>query len=131
MSYIPNIPSAAYLIPCIRGLRWVKGVKKNEPCELIVKIVCSYYEITEEQLKGPSRVKLIAEARHVFCFFARNYTTMTLKHIGAFLGGRDHTTILNSHNFIIGQLTSKVRRDITGAIEDITNKINNYDRGKV
>jgi len=40
----------------------------------------------------------VALARHIYCYQMRDKTTLSLKEIGQTLGGRDHTTVLNSVN---------------------------------
>ena len=58
--------------------------------------VCAVYDLTDAELIGHSREQKYAHARHVFVGLAREMTDCGLTKIGAALGGRDHTTILNS-----------------------------------
>lgn len=51
-------------------------------------------------LRGAKHTKAIYRARFIFCYLARVYAGMPLPRIGAFIGGRDHTTILNAVNRI-------------------------------
>ena len=47
-----------------------------------------------------SRKKQYAEARHIICDILHNHVQCTLREIGELLGGRDHTTVINSINKI-------------------------------
>ncbi len=48
-----------------------------------------------EQLKSQSRKHSLAIARHYAMWRMRQETRQSLPQIGAFLGGRDHTTVLH------------------------------------
>lgn len=47
-------------------------------------------------IRGPSRLGEIAWARHVACYAARVSTRATLKAIGEYMNGRDHSTVVNA-----------------------------------
>lgn len=47
-------------------------------------------------LRSPRKTKAATEARLLFCWLCRKFTTVSLLQLGAFLGGRDHTTILHA-----------------------------------
>ena len=61
----------------------------------ILKDVCERHDVTEDDVRGPSRLKYIANARHEFCATAYSRGKRSMKQIGVFLGDRDHTTVLN------------------------------------
>jgi hypothetical protein len=46
-------------------------------------------------LSDKIRIRELAELRHIYCFLARSMN-FKLTSIGMYLGGRDHTTVLNS-----------------------------------
>jgi len=46
-------------------------------------------------LAGPVRTRYVSRARAALCRELRARTPMSLAEIGAYLGGRDHTTILS------------------------------------
>lgn len=58
--------------------------------------VAKYYNITTNELKGPSRKRVHTIPRFVFCYLVRKHTKKSLTQIAAFLDGRDHTTILHA-----------------------------------
>ena len=51
--------------------------------------------LSAEQLSGKSRVKEIANARHIAIYLIRNITEMSLPNIGK-LFNRDHATVMSS-----------------------------------
>lgn len=62
----------------------------------ILKDVCERHDVSEDDVRGPSRLKYIANARHEFCAIAYDRGRRSLKQIGQFIGDRDHSTVLNS-----------------------------------
>ena len=63
--------------------------------DLIIDCVADYYGLSPALLRGNSRKKEIATARHVAVYLTREMTNMSLPRIGdAF--GRDHSTIVYS-----------------------------------
>ena len=64
--------------------------------DLIVKNVCRRYPYTAEELKSKSRNKDLAFVRHLAIFLMKKFTDKSLRDIGRFFGGRDHTTIVHA-----------------------------------
>lgn len=62
----------------------------------IVREVADKYGITVLDLVSERRQKLLCTARHEAAYRLRHETTWSTPRIGGFLGGRDHTSILNS-----------------------------------
>ena len=72
----------------------VRDPKRITP-DLIIDCVADYYGLASALLRGNSRKKEIAMARHVAVYLTREMTGLSLPRIGdAF--GRDHSTIINS-----------------------------------
>ncbi len=59
----------------------------------IIKLVCKQYACTKEQLLSKNRNKDIAFARQVGMFLMKKMTEKSLRDIGEFFGGRDHSTV--------------------------------------
>jgi len=70
----------------------------------IVHAVSDYFRIHPEELRGKSRRKEIAYARHIAVYLSRKHTQHALKAIGERFGGRDHSTILHSIEWVEGYL---------------------------
>ncbi len=64
--------------------------------EDIQKSVGGVYSINLDSLVGKSRTKEVAEARMVAMYLAREYTNLSLKTIGIYFGGRDHSTVVHA-----------------------------------
>jgi len=63
--------------------------------DTVAERVCARWGVTFEALAGWSRTSQIAAARRDLVRQLRTYTAMSLTEIGAYLGGRCHTTILS------------------------------------
>jgi len=64
--------------------------------EFIIDTVCSWYNVTLEQLKKKSRKREVVVPRQICMYFLKIYTRMTLREIASMFGGRDHTTCIHS-----------------------------------
>jgi chromosomal replication initiator protein len=63
----------------------------------LMETICRVFEVTVEELLGPSRARRIAYARFA-CAWAlhKQDPSRSYRAIGEALGGRHHTTILNA-----------------------------------
>ena len=77
--------------------------------ERIISEIVSYYSIKRAELLGNRRPKSIALPRQVGMYLARQHTRHSLEEIGAYFGGRDHTTVMHADRTI----TSKAEQDDT------------------
>lgn len=89
--------------------------------EAIIHETARYYQVTPEEIKGISRQKNIATARHITAYLIRNLTNLSLPNIGSFLN-RDHATVLASIRKIENQI--KNDKKLSDTIRDITSNIN-------
>ncbi|MBC8369916.1 MAG: chromosomal replication initiator protein DnaA [Planctomycetes bacterium] len=71
-------------------------VKKLVTIGLISNVVCEFHNIELELLKTKSRQATLVEVRNIIIYLSRRLTNMSLKEIGGFFGGRDHSTIKHS-----------------------------------
>lgn len=90
--------------------------------DLVIKIVCKYFDTDIATLKGSKRSKDIVIPRHIVMYFLYTACGMTYESIGDILGGRDHTTILNGVNKVSSML--KTDPAFKNTIEDIKHRIN-------
>ena len=99
----------------LRDIAVVRDPKRVTP-DLIIDAVAEYYGLGAPLLRGNSRKKEIAQARHVAVYLTREMTGMSLPRIGdAF--GRDHSTIINSCDKITSLLSSDP--DMKAVIADL------------
>ncbi len=94
----------------------LEGVLTSAPDlspERIVAAVARHYNLSEEQLIGPSRARAVAVPRQLAMFLIREETGASLLQIGELLGGRDHTTVLHGCEKIGAQIETdeQLRRD--------------------
>lgn len=74
--------------------------------DIMADICCKTFGVDHDRFFSKSRERELADCRHMFFFMARNYTNInyTLKSIGQFTGGRDHTTVLHGVNTIYDRM---------------------------
>lgn len=91
-------------------LREIQGSKRQSviSVENIQNAICSSYNINLDSLIGKGRRKEIAEARMVAMYFTREYTNLSLKTIGLYFGGRDHSTVVHACKWV----ESKIAKDL-------------------
>lgn len=56
-------------------------------------------------IKGRWRTTLLKNARHAFCYIAKKTTKCSLQEIGDFLSKRDHSTVINSIQYVEDMLS--------------------------
>lgn len=66
--------------------------------EKVLQSVCLTCDVTPAQLLGSSREGTVKDARHMTVYILRHHYGMRFKDIGKKLGGRDHSTAINSYN---------------------------------
>ena len=64
--------------------------------EKIQKSVSRFFSVSVDDLKDKTRKKEVAVARQVGMYFAKEYTGYSLKQIGHYFGGRDHSTVIHA-----------------------------------
>ena len=77
----------------------------------IIKEICRYFRLEEEQIKGQSRSRDSLNARQIAMYLIRRMTSLSLDETGKVFGGRDHSTVLNS----INKVEKKMKSDPTYA----------------
>lgn len=72
----------------------------------IENVVIAHYGVTSAQLHSRLRKRPVALARQVCMFLARRLTSYSLKEIGRFFGGKNHTTVV----FAVQAIEDKVKK---------------------
>jgi chromosomal replication initiator protein len=82
----------------------INNLEKEVNIDRIQQSVSRYFSISVDDLKDKTRRKEVATARQVAMYFAKEYTDYSLKQIGQYFGGRDHSTVIHAvqcvHNLI-------------------------------
>ena len=76
--------------------------------DLIKEMVAEHYNIPVDKLGSKTRKQDVALARHLSIYFSKEYTKNSLKSIGKYFGGRDHSTILHSCKTIKDRMDTDV-----------------------
>lgn len=85
--------------------------------EQIIQAVANYFRFHPEELRGKSRKKEVAYARHIAVYLSRKYTQHALKAIGERFGGRDHSTILHSIEWVKEAI--HVNRELSQQLQEL------------
>ena len=83
---------------------------------------CKKYNIKIADIESKKRNREFSHPRQIAMYLCRKMTDASLKNIGALLGKRDHTTIINGHNKIEAEI--KTNASIKNNIDIIMKKIN-------
>ena len=97
-----------------------KSNYKND-VQRIQRVVCDYYKISIDQMKGKNRNNDINFPRQVAIYLCRELTTESFPKIGSYFGGRNHSTIISAdkkirkeltHNENLKQVIKDLKRDL-------------------
>ena len=71
---------------------------KKIDVELIKKVVCEYFNISEDDLVGPRREQRVVRPRQLAMYLCKELIPgASYPEIGAYFGGRDHTTVIHAY----------------------------------
>ena len=76
-----------------------RSIYKND-VHRIQTVVCDYFKITIDDIKGKKRSQNINYPRQVAIYLCREMANESFPKIGSYFGGRDHSTIMSSYNKI-------------------------------
>ena len=78
----------------------IENNRKTISIDDILRVVTAYYGINQEDLIKKGRKKEVAHSRQMAMYLLRSELQMSFSSIGAFFGGRDHTTVLHAYEKI-------------------------------
>ena len=88
--------------------------------DIIMNAVCLHYKQDPTDVRGTRKPTSLVNPRHMFCYLAKkNMPQVSLKEIGEYLGGKDHSSIIHAQQKIIGFLSfdKAIQRDYNQIIE--------------
>jgi chromosomal replication initiator protein len=85
--------------------------------ERIAQRVGRYFQVEPRQMQARSRSRTALLPRQVGMYLARQLTELSLQQIGAYFGGRDHSTVLHACRKVEKALTHDVR--LCGAVRQL------------
>ena len=94
-----------------------RSVYKND-VHRIQRIVCDFFKVNIDDLKGKKRNQTINYPRQVAIYLCRTMTTESFPKIGSYFGGRDHSTIMSAYQKIEDELKENEQlRDIIAELK--------------
>lgn len=79
---------------------------KQKPITIdsIISKVCEYYNIDTNSIQSKSRKHEIVQVRQISMYLAKKYLDFSTSKIGAYIGKRDHATVLHACNMVRDQI---------------------------
>lgn len=94
---------------------------KNFTVPIILKTVAEFFSISVSDIKSKKRSRAISIPRQIAMYLCRVHTKCSLPDIGQQFGGKDHTTVIFSHNKI--SKIVKENGELAKSVKEITNII--------
>jgi chromosomal replication initiator protein len=95
--------------------------KRDVGFDKIMKVIGKEYKYSHSDLCSKQRNKELSEVRHIAMFLMKKLTDKSLRDIGGFLGGRDHSTVMHGLQKIEWQL--KTNKELVNHIEKLEAEI--------
>jgi chromosomal replication initiator protein len=110
-------------LPLAKSLlrNFIKNTSKEISLEYIQKVVCEYFEVPFDLVKSPTRKREVVQARQISMYLSKSLTKSSLKSIGAFYGGRDHSTVIYACQTVEDLIDSD--KKFKGYVTDIQKKL--------
>jgi len=93
--------------------------------DTIIREICRYFRLEEDQIRGQSRSRDCVNARQIAMYLIRRMTSLSLIETGVEFSDRDHSTVLHS----IEQVEKKMKVD-AGFAETVKSIITNINSTK-
>jgi|TARA_R110002167_G_scaffold75000_1_gene209778 chromosomal replication initiation ATPase DnaA len=97
-------------------------VSRSLDLNTIMIAVCKYYGVDKEDVLGKRRHRHIIIPRHIVCYIAKFYIpSLSLKTIGKYLGGRDHSTVIHGASSIVDDMSynKTLRMEVNEIVESL------------
>jgi chromosomal replication initiator protein len=85
--------------------------------EIITQRVSRFFQVPPRELQSRRRCRHALVPRQVGMYLARQLTPLSLEQIGAYFGGRDHSTVLHACRKVEQALTCDVT--LSGAVRQL------------
>ena len=89
--------------------------------DYLQKTAAEHYRISLDDVRGKSRKKEIVIARQAAMHLAKEYTNHSLKSIGNYFGGRDHSTVIHALQSVNDMLATD--QQFKRSLEDLKRKV--------
>ena len=98
-----------------------RAMERQVSVEDVQRAACEYFGVSLKELVGDRRHRNVSLARMVAMFVCRERLDLSYPMIGTRFGNKDHTTVMNAHRKIGGQVESEER--VKRAIDAIERKV--------
>ncbi len=95
--------------------------KRELTPNLIITTVAEHFHVSESDLKGPKRNSEIVLPRQIAMYLCREMTNTSLEAVGALMGRKDHSTVINGCKKISKALESS--ENVRSAVDIIKKKL--------
>ncbi len=101
----------------------LKASEKRITIETIHKRTAEHFKLTPEVLLAKKKTQEVAMARQAAMYLSRLLTDHSLKSIGSFFGGRDHSTVIHACEIVSGRMKNdnRFRQEIEQLINAVSN----------
>ncbi len=99
----------------------IKDTRINLTIDEIQRICCEYFDITEDLVRGKTRKREVVQARQVAMYFSKELTQHSLKTIGLYFGGRDHSTVIHANQSVENQVDTNPK--FAGMMNEIRQRL--------
>ena len=102
-------------------------VMQNQPTETVIdrilQEVSNTFSVSIDDIRSKRKTANLSQARHISFYLIKEMTPLTMKEIGSYFGGKDHTTVL----YGIEKIEKKKNEDPSFAsiLEGIKKNVNN------
>lgn len=100
---------------------FVKSISREISIDYIQKTVCEQLHVAEDKLKERTRKRAVVQARQLSMYLANKMTKNSLKSIGKYFGGRDHSTVIHSCQAVRDQIDTD--EDFQKEVQELEKKI--------
>ncbi|MEA5004373.1 MAG: chromosomal replication initiator protein DnaA [Christensenella sp.] len=87
----------------------------------VADVICSYYDIREDDLRGQKKNREIAFPRQIAMYILRDLTDLSYLKIAEFFGKKDHTTVIYAEEKIKNQIKEDI--ELKRIVEDIEARV--------
>lgn len=95
--------------------------RKTITLDMIENVIVNHFDISKEDLKSKKRNKEITFPRQIAMYLSRDLAKATLPQIGAYFGGRDHTTVMHACEKIDSE--KKTNDKLKNILKEVTEKL--------
>ncbi len=101
--------------------QYIKRANNEVTLDFILAIVSEAFEVSPVDLKSKKRKREIVLARQVAMYLAKKFTKASLKEVGKFFGGRDHSTVIYSIQAVEDLL--EIDHQFSHRVDDVVKQI--------